>query len=417
MKLFRKKFALFFLIFLGVLYILCKSFLKNINAIKTETAYYSVVEDVIKAEGFAVKDEILIESEGQEQIIYRVDDGERVSKGGIIADVYNSEADAKTFSLLKSIDDEIKYLTELKRTEVSEMREPETLDTEINSIIARIQKYVQKKDFSQILKKRKKLASSMIEKRISMGKWENLDGRIETLNENKKKIESSVLGNSRPIKSKDAGYFVKYVDGYENAFSYKDVKNLNFSNLDFNKIQHEVKKNYLGKLINSVDWYIICNISEENKERIEKNVQYQLKIPSISEESVPCSVHEIKSNGDGTALLVICCRSMGGEIVNFRKGEINLKLNEYYGFKIRKKAVSYKQVQSKSEKQGNIPGVNVKCGNLISFRRINIVYSDNEYVVVSDNFSDDSPEIPYLKNGDMIVVEGTNLYDGKLIKC
>ena len=61
-------------------------------------------------------------------------------------------------------------------------------------------------------------------------------------------------------------------------------------------------------------------------------------------------------------------------------------------------------------------GVYVKYGSEVIFKQVHIIYSDDDYVICSEN-----PDPELLFNGttitiyDEIIVEGENLYNGKLI--
>lgn len=50
-------------------------------------------------------------------------------------------------------------------------------------------------------------------------------------------------------------------------------------------------------------------------------------------------------------------------------------------------------------------------GNIVKFKKINIVYSDSEYSICSVP----DGESGYIKQYDEIIVEGTDLYDGKIL--
>ena len=64
-------------------------------------------------------------------------------------------------------------------------------------------------------------------------------------------------------------------------------------------------------------------------------------------------------------------------------------------------------------------GVYVRRGNVARFRKLNIVYSDQTYVISATASQDGEPIVDdpgnYLKQYDEVILEGKDLYDGKII--
>ena len=80
---------------------------------------------------------------------------------------------------------------------------------------------------------------------------------------------------------------------------------------------------------------------------------------------------------------------------------ISIKFKTYNGFKIKKDALrSY----------DNTEGVFIKTGNLISFKPIEVIYRGDNFVIAKNENSANS-----LRLHDEIIIEGQDLYDGKLI--
>ena len=64
------------------------------DGIVTEPAMRGQVSDTLQARGFAIRDEEVLEESFSGVLNYRVASGTRVSQGGVIAEVYQSENDA-----------------------------------------------------------------------------------------------------------------------------------------------------------------------------------------------------------------------------------------------------------------------------------------------------------------------------------
>lgn len=380
---------------------------KSELGIKTEAARCSLEEDIIKTTGFAVRDEaVLPDFQGGGYIVYKLANGEKVSKGGVIAQIYNNSHDALLDCELDKISGEVRMLDGLCRIDALNLKSPDVLDSGINEEISKLRINAAQNDYPGMFDRKNELVKIMSEKRMSMGKNEDISGRIESLKGREKELKESFSGEKKCIYSPSAGCFVNFLDGYESCVDYNDVKNSAIGDTKVENIGGQTPRDCIGKLINSGDWYILCRVCNEDAERIKKGGDCKISFVSEGAEDIACTVHDVKDTGESEKNVIFCCNNMNEEILNFRKGPIVIKNNEYYGYKIKKGAVCYKD---------GIMGVNIKCGNVISFRRINVLYSNNEYVVASEKANDET-DIPYLKAGDNIVTEGKDLFDGKFIK-
>ena len=58
-------------------------------------------------------------------------------------------------------------------------------------------------------------------------------------------------------------------------------------------------------------------------------------------------------------------------------------------------------------------GIYVLRGNVVRFRRIEIVYTGEDYYLVKSSVED--TEYEYLQVNDLIILNGKNLFDGRVL--
>ena len=92
---------------------------------------------------------------------------------------------------------------------------------------------------------------------------------------------------------------------------------------------------------------------------------------------------------------------MNRDVANLRIENIEIITDEYTGIRINNNAI--REVDGEK-------GVYVQRGNIISFKKINILHSTEDYSVIEK--VDDSS---YVRQYDTIITEGVDLYDGKVI--
>ena len=115
---------------------------------------------------------------------------------------------------------------------------------------------------------------------------------------------------------------------------------------------------------------------------------------------------------------------MNAGISHVRKEPIEIIVNTYEGLKISKKALHDDEVErTVTDKDGNettetktVQGVYIEYGNELVFRQVDIAFAGDDFIICNE-----TPAEGALFNGstvtlyDKVVVEGGDLFDGKLI--
>ena len=212
------------------------------------------------------------------------------------------------------------------------------------------------------------------------------------------------------IKSPDSGVFFTSTDGYEESFSYKNLKaeKAQFSNLS-NVNNSENYNGVIGKIVKLCTWYIVCEMSKEQADKISSGQEASISVEGLETvKNLPCKIESINSPGDNSnSTVLISCNYMNEHIASLRNEDFVLEFNKYYGLEVDKDAVC----QDSSDE--NKFGVYVTHGNYLKFKKINPVYWKEDKVICAygnDEYSDES----YLQVGDKIV-KGSNLYPGKKV--
>lgn len=106
----------------------------------------------------------------------------------------------------------------------------------------------------------------------------------------------------------------------------------------------------------------------------------------------------------GLAKLVVSCQTVNAEILSFGVETAQIDLKTYEGIRIDKAALHIVDGQR---------GVYVKYGNLQRFLKIETLYEDENYILIPITAS--WAPIMEVRLYDEIIVQGTNLQDGKLL--
>ena len=116
---------------------------------------------------------------------------------------------------------------------------------------------------------------------------------------------------------------------------------------------------------------------------------------------------------------------MSKELSEARNEPIEIGMGTYTGLRVSKKAIhddytekiTYDDNNNKKTETKKVQGVYVLYGSEVQFKEISIVYSGKDYVLCDPTpedgvlFSDDTISLY-----DQVILEGDDLYDGKVIK-
>lgn len=415
-------------IIIYVVYLLIGSIF-NLKGIETEVATEITATNSLYKDALIIRDESLIKNDTQGVISYTCDDGDKVGKNGVVADIYNSEEDVLNNHEYKSVNEEINRLKKLNVSVSNGDLNIDTLNSQIYNSISDLNKNVADRNFLSGDDYVDSLTYLVTERLMITGNSVNLSKRISELENEKQSLENQSGNKIGKIKSPEAGCFVSTADGYESVYKYKNAKNMDISG--YNKLlkakPKKVSSDTVGKIVKSVNWYVLCPLTQQEALTLSTSTYESIKVnmPYASSDTIPATIESVnKDPKGGDSVLVLKCNYMNSDIASIRKENIEICLNTYEGIRVNKDAIHDDVVTKISEDEnGNqitdkkkVQGVFVLYGNELQFKEISIIYSGSDFVIC-----DPSPEEGVLFNGetvslyDNIVVKGSDLKDGKIV--
>ena len=411
---------------ISIIFIFVTTNFMGSDSVVTETVYKATVSDSISTTGFVIRDEEYIKNSSDGVLVYQVSNGEKITANGTIANIYSSEADAVNFQRICDIDEEISELEALNNVLSSANVGLDSVNNRLDQKLTSFINTVNNRDFESISSVESDLLSAIYRKQIITGDQKNFDNKIEELKAEKESLENSSNDSTGEITTENAGYFVSSIDGFEKSFSIDDLDQISYSDLNEVKADSVDPDNFVGKVIKGVNWYLACPVSNEQAVAItHSNSSITVKIPYATSASIPAKVVCVNEFADeNKAVAIIECNYMSPALSQIRNEAVEIELNTYEGLKVSKAAL-HDDIMTKTvtdengeqtTKESKIQGVYVKYGNQIIFKQVYIIYSDEDYIICSENPSND-----VLFNGttielyDEVVIEGEDLYDGELI--
>ncbi len=402
----------------------------SFTQIRTETAKQMTVYNSVSTTGYVIRDEKLITYNGSGVISYTADDGTKVSKGETIATSFKSNDAANISQEINHLESQIASLEQLKQSADTIMETPDTIDKSINKMLSRINVSLSDGDIASAQTDVDKVIYNINERQLVTGKLSGLDEKIDQLKKRVSSLEkkSSDSKKGQEVSSVATGYFVSTVDGYEEIYGTKDLEKLMPDNFSADKISaKKTDPNVIGKVIEGVYWYVACKVNAEEALKIKNADSLSIDIPLASSEKIDVDLYAVNQDSKTEDAVIILRGSyMNTEMANIRNEEVSVIIDTRSGIYVPKNAVHEAKVtrtvetsdgKEKKETQ-TVTGVYVRIGTEIEFKQIIPIYSGEDYVICDpkpDSEKIYSDEVGALRLYDEVVVEGANLYDGKII--
>lgn len=376
------------------------------NQLKTQTAISKTVYKTLDVEAFAVREEVLIDNSVSGTVIPVVKNGSKVAVGDTVANVYFDGNAAETAARLEELQSEIQYYSSIQSNSIG------TLQTDISvykngvaDALYALSDAVENNEMSNIYTLSRKFREALTKKQIVMGKQIDVSDTLTKLT-----AEYAAVKNSFTVKAgvtvQNAGYYVNAADGYESTVDFSTVKKLKFDDVNdiLTATPKTVSSSNVGKLITDYNWYLVLNTEKSALGDIATGSEVTVTVANSAVGDIVMKVSAINViDGSDKVTLILTSNLMNEDIAQLRNVSIKIRIKSYTGLSVDNRAL--RTVDGEK-------GVYIKVGNIIRFRKVGIVYTD-ENIILSQTPKDGSG---YLEQYDEIILEGTQLYESKLLK-
>ena len=387
-----------------VVYFLFLIFKINYEPVKTEIAMQKTVASTALTNAFIVRDEYPVETSATGTLVPLVEDGKRVASGDTVAVVFDNEESAKVYNEIQSVKEDIQYYSSLQNRVGVQTSDITPLDERIYSACEEYVIAVNKGNASAYGGYEENIRNAITSRQLATGTLIDPSEKLEQLNSRLASLESKKLGYNT-ITAPHPGYYISLADGYENTVNYNDVLTLSTAQIgkliDSEPDTSKLDK-YMGKLFDGFNWYILCVIDYEDAVKLKIGDSAKIEFTMTTAEPLKAQVALIGENVDGKTAVVFKSKLMNREYSSLRKEQIRITFAEFEGLQVSNKAI--REVEGQK-------GVYVQSGNIVEFKKINIVYSDSD-ISICNNPENESG---FIELYDEIIVEGTDLYDGKVL--
>ncbi len=367
----------------------------------TEIALNDNHVQTVQAEVFVIRDETVIPGMAGHRASI-VGDGEHVAKNETVA-YYSSDGQSVSDILRRQeLQNDLDYYNGLARASSVITENPGRYDDSIYSDICEYAGMVQTGKLSGLSHLTARLRDDISSRQTAAGEQLDVSGAIASINE-----ELAALGGSadcEEVRAPEAGYYVSSVDSLEGRFTSQDTDDFTIDDLRgaLELVPSPDSDSCAGKLITSYKWYFICELSLKDANGISVGDKKTVVFNGIAESRVQARVERMtKIDGEDGYLVVFSCLNMNSEVATLRHEKAAITVADHPGLKISASAVRQETKEDGSTEYYVI----IVEGSSRPRRRIRILWSDEDFCIVS---GEDEKGVPYS--------DGLKLYDTVLVK-
>lgn len=368
---------------------------------KTETAIAYTMADSVELDGFVMFDAVNVAGEGN--LGYLVEDGERVSEGTVIAEKYTDDSQSAAREQLIRLQNNIDLLTKSQNSAGSDLT---LLTTQTKTALYNLLDQLDTASYSGMQDAESEFLLAQNRLQISTGQASGFQSTIAELEAERDTVAAQLAG-LETITAAENGYFISAASAMPLDLEEQTLKDATPAQIQ-ELLQEGVSlstESLAGRIVEGFSWrfYTVCDL--ETAERFDGLTDVHISIPGKEETPLDATVSSVELDEEaGLAKIVVECQTINSDVLRLGQETAKIDLETYQGIRIDKNALHIVDGEK---------GVYVKYGDLQRFRKIQVLYEEDQYMLVpADGAVGTDNEVRLY---DEIIVEGSNLQDGGLI--
>lgn len=382
-------------------YIIAQCFVIFRRSYKTETAIKYTLAESITLDGVVAFDSVDVAGSGD--LGYLVQDGERVTNGTVVAEVYTDDSQGLQRERLDRLERTITLLTKSQNSTGSDLS---VLTNQTKQALYNLLDKINTAQYSGITDAENTFLLAQNRLQVSTGQTEGFADTIAALQVEYDSIKAQ-LDALQTITATTNGYFSSTAASPAIAADRQALDDADPATLQ--KMLADgfpaAATDRAGQITTGFSWkfYAVCDL--DTAARFDNISSVKISVPGKQNTPLSATVEEVALDKDnGIAKIVLQCQTINAEVLSFGQETAQIDLKTYEGIRIDKEALHIVDGQR---------GVYVKYGNLQRFLKITTLYENDSYILIPENgkIGTDNEVRLY----DEIIVQGTDLQDGKLL--
>lgn len=396
------KFLRIFIIVVLIIFFIYQFIVALSNPFTTVSASYYETFKGIDTNAILIRDETIIKTDEVGVKSFVIENGERVSKNGTLANVFASEDVSNVYSQINKLNEQIESLEDLTLFHDSST-DINIVTQNINNKIIELSESCKSGNYFNADNLSAELFALLSSKQSILGTDGDTSTYISTLKTQVDSLKSTAPKPQKVIYAPISGYFINEIDGYENAFDVENISKL--TPTEFNNIKaNEDANNGLCKIVSDHTWYFATEISADDALKLKEGSNYTILTDQNTDKEISTKLVALNSDENSqNVVAVFSFKDTDSGLATVRNLSITIILERYKGIKLPNRSIRMVDDQL---------GVYVVYAGIIKFKPIKQLYSTDTFTLCE---IDKKGQVNSLRLYDEVIDKGKNLYDGKTI--
>ncbi|MEG2931650.1 MAG: HlyD family efflux transporter periplasmic adaptor subunit, partial [Ruthenibacterium sp.] len=313
-KRFHIKWWILLLLCIPVLYIAIQLFAVMYRSYTTETVREDTLSDSMDCRGILGMSETEVLYDGSGVLGYTVQNGERVSAGTVVAELFATTAQAQQSAKARTLTRE---LDTLGKSAIS------TTGTDTEMLMAQMYRgvcnyldTVSGANYKRLCADKAEVQLAANKTQVVIGAQTDFAERVALLTEQRDAAQQAGTGTAIPAPV--SGYFVAGEDSRKRLYTTQQLQEMPPAELSaaVQEDAQENSKNVAGKIIEDYRWRLFVGITLEQAEKFTEGAQVQVSFPDVSNENIPATVVTVmQDEAAGVAKVELLCDYINADVV------------------------------------------------------------------------------------------------------
>ncbi|MEG1380807.1 MAG: HlyD family efflux transporter periplasmic adaptor subunit [Ruthenibacterium sp.] len=397
---------IFVLLLIPTIYIVVQLFTIVNQSYRTQTVLGDVLADSIVCKGILGMAETDVSYAGGGVLGYVAKNGERVKAGNLVAEMFADGQGAQSSAYAQQMTEEINILT--KAQAASAGADAEMLLKQVYAGVYDMLDILQDGNYENLRSIKYDLQTATGKMQVITGESTGFADRIAALTAQRDAMQAAQ--QAVQITAPVTGYFVAAEDSTSRLYTTEQLQAM--TPTDFKNAAEETPpanaETVAGKLIADYKWRYFASVNAKQGEKFKQYMDagrtIYIAFTEISDEQVPAKITDVVIDTENDlAKIEILCDYINENVVRLEHATASLTFQNYDGICIDKNALRVKD---------GVKGVYIKYGNLVKFRKIDILFENSTSLLVPKTYTKDVNEV---KMYDEVIISGKNLTDGKTL--
>lgn len=377
------------------------------NPFSTTLAYQFTVSDSAPADGYLVREELVLP--GQSGILdLSRSEGEKVGSGRVVARVYRNTQAQQDQAELQRLQMEIELL-QYAAAQGEESLSAARLDEEIITSMAQLRACTAGGGYARLDRRVMEVKSAVLKREYTFGdslSASDLTERAAQLSAQAEQLRSQSSGAVNRVLAPVSGVFSSRVDGYEAVLTPETVFDLTPSAIDrLDDQEARVSDSIPGKLITSNTWYFVTPVPADVARRLSQGRAAVVRFSGELSQDVSMTVERIGQEENGRCAVVFSSDRYLSQTTLLRHQSAEIIFESQTGLRVPKAALrmwTFETEEGPSEQMG----VYVITGGRAEFKPVEILMAGSDFYVVRTV----STGRTAFRAGDQVIVNAVGLY-------